>query len=143
MTRKKRIIHPKIPRKRRKRAEVMAEEVARAERRRLIAMARAQGLAPIDKPRLFSRSVIGSFGVRTFAGCFYQNHEFTCRDCGAKQVWTGRQQKWWYEEAGGEMEAVAIRCRACRIKERERKAEARRIHLEGLERKRLEREQGK
>ena len=124
MTRKKRIIHPKIPRKRRKRAEVLAEDVARAERRRLIAMARAQGLAPIDKPRLFSRSLIGSFGVRTFAGCFYQNHEFTCRDCGAKQVWTGRQQKWWYEGCQGQVYSTAIRCRACRLNERIRDGRA-------------------
>jgi hypothetical protein len=138
MARKKRMIHGKIPMRRRKRGGT-PDEAAAAERR-ILAIVRAHGLAPIDKPRLFSRSVIGSFGVRTFAGRFYQNHEFTCRDCGAKPVWTGRQQKWWFEEAGGEMEAVAIRCRECRVKERERKAEARRLHLEGLERKRLERE---
>src|SRR4051812_7048116 len=46
-------------------------------------------------------------------------------------VWTATQPKWWYEVAKGGVWMTAQRCRACRRRERERKAEARRVHLEG------------
>jgi len=63
---------------------------------------------------------------------YYYDIEFTCVDCGIEQIWTAAQQKRWYEEAGGYFFAVAIRCRTCRQKERDRKNEARKTHLEGL-----------
>ncbi len=66
---------------------------------------------------------------------FYIDRPFVCRDCGAAQIWTAKQQKWWYEIAKGNINSVAVRCRPCRKKEQTRKAEARRVHLEGLERK--------
>ena len=66
---------------------------------------------------------------------FYYDKKFYCRDCGKLEIWTPRQQKWWYEEVGGNIETTAIRCRPCRLKERLRKLEAKRTHLEGLERK--------
>ena len=56
---------------------------------------------------------------------YYYDIEFDCQDCGAHQIWTARQQKWWYEEAGGYFFAGAVRCRDCRIKERERRRQAR------------------
>jgi hypothetical protein len=37
----------------------------------------------------------------------------------------------------GFIDTTAVRCRACRIKERERKAEARRVSAEGKRQKRL------
>ena len=55
--------------------------------------------------------------------------------CGAAQVWTPRQQKWWYEVAGGDRFSGPKFCRPCRAQERARKAEARRTHLEGAARK--------
>jgi Probable zinc-ribbon domain len=64
---------------------------------------------------------------------FYTDMAFVCKDCGKKEVWTSRQQKWWYEVAKGDMFAVAARCRPCRRKENNRKAEARKVHLEGLD----------
>jgi predicted RNA-binding Zn-ribbon protein involved in translation (DUF1610 family) len=66
---------------------------------------------------------------------YYYDMEFTCRDCGSVEIWKAAQQKWWYEEAGGYFFATAVRCRECREKERNRKQEARRTHLEGLKRK--------
>lgn len=66
---------------------------------------------------------------------YYIDLAFTCRDCGSEEVWTAKQQKWWYEIAKGDINTTAIRCRPCRKKEQARKAEARRIHLEGLARK--------
>jgi hypothetical protein len=66
---------------------------------------------------------------------YYVDTPFRCGDCGKEEVWTGTQQKWCYEVAKGFVYSTAIRCRACRRKERERRAEARRVHLEGLARK--------
>ena len=116
------------------------ERVAKEDEKAIRDRAMKLGLPPIDAGKLHSRSVMGSFGVPTFAGRYYLDKRFNCRDCGKAEVWTGAQQKWWFEEAGGEMEQIAIRCRSCRRKERERKAEVRRAHLEGLERKRRMRE---
>ena len=67
----------------------------------------------------------------------YLDKTFTCVDCGLEQVWTATQQKWWYEVAKGDVFTTATRCRACRRRERTRKAEARRVHLEGLARKNI------
>ena len=67
---------------------------------------------------------------------FYTDIPFTCQDCGKREVWTSRQQKWWYEVAKGYVFTVAIRCRPCRRKEAARSIESRRVHLEGLARKR-------
>lgn len=66
---------------------------------------------------------------------FYVDQPFSCRDCGKEEIWTAAQQKWWYEIAKGEVWSGAIHCRACRRRERERKAEARRVHLEGVAKK--------
>ena len=56
---------------------------------------------------------------------FYYDIEFNCKDCGTLQIWTAKQQKWWYEEAGGYFFSGALRCRDCRENERERKQQAR------------------
>jgi hypothetical protein len=66
---------------------------------------------------------------------YYIDRPFRCVDCGKEEVWSGTQQKWWYEVAKGFVYSTAIRCRLCRRKERQRRDEARRVHLEGLARK--------
>jgi hypothetical protein len=74
-----------------------------------------------------------SYGMPLFVERgYYVDIEFQCRDCQKQEIWTAAQQKWWYEVAKGNVESRASRCRACRKIERERKAEARRVHLEGL-----------
>ncbi|TWU50700.1 hypothetical protein Poly51_39930 [Rubripirellula tenax] len=45
---------------------------------------------------------------------FYVDVAFKCKDCGADEVWTGEQQKWFYEVAKGSLYATAVRCRDCR-----------------------------
>ena len=78
----------------------------------------------------------------SFIGCgtlkpkYYKEYYFCCKDCGVNQVWTAQQQKWWYEEAGGKLETRAVRCRACRLKEKMRISQARATHLTGLSQKR-------
>jgi hypothetical protein len=54
---------------------------------------------------------------------YYVDKMFTCVDCGREEVWTGKQQKWYYEVAKGSLHATAIRCQACRRK-RARRREA-------------------
>jgi hypothetical protein len=45
---------------------------------------------------------------------YYLDMSFTCRDCGEEQVWTAKQQKWWYEIALGPIDSRAVRCLPCR-----------------------------
>ena len=77
-----------------------------------------------------------SYGVPKFVQrWYYEDIPFTCGGCGAAQVWTGWQQKWWYEVAKGYADSTAKYCRACRRREQSRRVEARRVHLEGVARK--------
>ena len=66
---------------------------------------------------------------------YYLDRPFSCKDCGKPETWTSTQQKWWYESAKGDVWTVAVRCRACRRRERERVAAARAASLPGLMRK--------
>jgi len=47
---------------------------------------------------------------------YYEDIEFTCCDCGRQEVWKAKQQKWYYEMAGGSIYNKASRCRECRKK---------------------------
>ena len=77
-----------------------------------------------------------SYGVPRFVeNGYYVDIPFQCAQCGKEEVWTGSQQKWWYEVAKGYVYSSAKHCRTCRRREQRRRAEARRIHLEGVERK--------
>ena len=55
---------------------------------------------------------------------FYVDLAFTCRDCGIEEVWTAKQQKWWYEVVHGSIDSTAVRCRACRRALREQREAA-------------------
>lgn len=66
---------------------------------------------------------------------YYLDQPFKCTNCGKEEVWKASQQKWWYEVAKGFAYSTAKLCHACRRKEQARKAEARRVHQEGLARK--------
>lgn len=68
---------------------------------------------------------------------YYEDVPFTCSGCGSKEIWRAAQQKWWYEVAKGYVYSSAKLCRKCRQRERVRRAEARRVHLEGMARKRV------
>lgn len=45
---------------------------------------------------------------------YYLDVPFTCASCGAEEVWTASQQKWWYEEMKGSLYSWAKFCRPCR-----------------------------
>ena len=91
---------------------------------------RDETIIPVNKTKVSSRSVIPKIPDYSY------DRWFDCQNCGTRELWTAKQQQRWYEEQGGEIETVAIHCNACRRKERLRRAEARKVHLEGLERKR-------
>jgi hypothetical protein len=78
-----------------------------------------------------------SYGVPRFVERgYYEDKPFKCTGCGAEQVWTAWQQKWWYEIAKGDVYSTAKFCRPCRRREQARRNEARRVHQEGIARKR-------
>jgi hypothetical protein len=56
---------------------------------------------------------------------FYVDRLVVCRNCGAEEAWPAQRQKWWYEEAKGNINTQAVLCRSCRAAERERKEAAR------------------
>ena len=45
---------------------------------------------------------------------YYIDRPFTCRRCGKHEIWKARDQKWYYEEAGGHIDARAVECHDCR-----------------------------
>jgi hypothetical protein len=47
---------------------------------------------------------------------YYVDQEFTCKECGRREIWTAAQQKWYYEVAKGSLYAKAVRCSECRMK---------------------------
>jgi len=84
------------------------------------------GAIPADQAKLLHDN---TYGLRPR---FYADQSFTCIQCGAEEMWTAADQKWWYEEAKGKIASRANRCRACRRKHRLRRSQERRIHIEGL-----------
>ncbi len=66
---------------------------------------------------------------------FYVDRVVICRDCGKEEVWPAERQKWWYEVAKGNINSTAVRCRACRTKEKAGNAEAKGEHLDGRDHK--------
>lgn len=62
---------------------------------------------------------------------YYIDQEFICRDCGANELWTATQQKWWYEVAKGSIYSDAVRCKSCREKIKEAK-ELQKKHMEEM-----------
>ena len=45
---------------------------------------------------------------------YYIDKPFQCRDCGTEEIWRAADQKWYFEEAKGHIDALAVRCHACR-----------------------------
>jgi hypothetical protein len=119
----------------RREEEVAAQErAARKRRAEEVKAALARGEVLVNRSLLVRNSYSPDFVMRGT----YRAVEFACRGCAKVEIWTPAQQKWWYEIAKGDVNSTAVMCRTCRRKERERRAEARRVHLEGVARKRGE-----
>jgi hypothetical protein len=55
--------------------------------------------------------------INTYGGLpeFYLDQPFTCRKCGKREIWKAKDQKWYYEEAKGHIDARAVECHDCRM----------------------------
>ncbi len=121
-----------------RRGEIIAKRKKRASKR--AAETKAGGAKPMPYRTVpVNESLLApnnSYGAPAFVmRGYYVDMPFCCVDCGKEEIWTGSQQKWWYEVAKGFAYSSAIRCRTCRRKERARRDEARRVHFEGIARK--------
>lgn len=122
-----------MPSGKQRRAQLMARRRARKSTPAPREPEAPRDSAPVDVSQLAPDN---SYGVPIWRSRgYYEDIPFVCRDCGEPGVWTALSQKHWYEVVKGQVWTLASRCRDCRRKERERKAEARRVHLEGLARK--------
>ncbi|MEX0344276.1 MAG: zinc-ribbon domain containing protein [Rhizobiaceae bacterium] len=63
---------------------------------------------------------------------FYVDLAFVCAGCGSDELWTAKQQKWWYEIAKGDINSTAKYCRQCRNLRRQQRNSARAEHIRGL-----------
>jgi hypothetical protein len=119
-----------------RRAEIQRRRQQRAAKARTairLAASAASPMIPVNDALL---APYNSYGAPDFVRRgYYIDVPFRCAGCGKEQVWTGSQQKWWYEVAKGFVYSTATRCRSCRRRERERRDDARRIHLAGVKRK--------
>lgn len=125
-----------------RRAELDARKAARSAKAKAESDAKSEAAARLEYERAMATGVPvnrellkshNSYGEPEFVERgFYADQPFDCVDCGASEVWTATQQKWWYEVAKGDAFTTARRCRGCRRKERERKANARKVHQKGL-----------
>jgi len=102
------------------------QEIRQARERRKARKARAAelpasplapvGTFPVNRSNLVPYN---SYGDPLFVRRgWYEDKAFTCQDCGAEEIWTAAQQKWWYEDSKGYVYSTAIRCRACRLNKR-------------------------
>lgn len=112
-----------------KQKAVRAKLKADPERARLFAGLNEGTIVPVDKSKIRSRSVLPAIPD------YYRDTWIACKDCGKEELWTAKQQQRWYEEQGGEIEAIAVRCRSCRRKEKLRRTQARQVHFDGLAKK--------
>jgi Probable zinc-ribbon domain len=122
-----------------RRTEIKAKRLERAERLAQIPkqsplVKLSPGMVIADHAQLSHNNTYG------FLPDLYADKPFVCRDCGAQEVWTAKQQKWWYEIAKGHIDSQAVRCRPCRVTERQRADDARRVSMTGLAKKQVEKD---
>ena len=121
-----------------RRDEIKVARAKRSEKKKAMAQAHEfkhapYRLVPVNEELLAPNN---SYGAPDFVRRgYYVDRPFRCVDCGKEEVWTGSQQKWWYEVAKGFAYSTAVRCRLCRRQKQAQSAESRRVHLAGIERK--------
>lgn len=120
-----------------RRQEIKFKRIARANRLKRELEARVvanesdelpEGAVKADHAELAHNNTYGSLPE------FYLDIAFRCVECDSEEVWTAKQQKWWYEIAKGSIHSYAKRCRACRNKINAKKAEQKR-HMEEMAKK--------
>ena len=105
-----------------------AKQALRAERAAADTVGpRPEGSLAVD---LTALAPFNSYGAPEFmTRGFYVDTPFRCGACGVTEVWTARQQKWWYEVAKGYPYSGATRCRACRHRARGKVAAQKKLQV--------------
>ena len=69
-----------------------------------------------DHPSACAADVAKLAHINTYGSLpeYYLDRPFICRSCGKAQIWKAADQKWFYEEAKGHIDAVAVECHDCR-----------------------------
>src|SRR6187431_634117 len=88
--------------------ETEIREAERVLRLTPIQQRRHPSAVPADHSKLSHINTYGSLPG------FYLDQPFTCRKCGKREIGKAGDQKWYYEEAKGHMDAQAIECHDCR-----------------------------
>ena len=97
-----------------------------ADRHARIASKIADGAAIVDFTALAPNINNNTYDVPDFVLLgYYPDRPFSCANCNSPEIWRAAQQKWWYEEAKGDVWSIAKFCRTCRRQEQSRQAEAR------------------
>jgi len=116
-----------------RRAEIKARRIQRAARSNIDCFTPVRvlpvGAVAADPQQLLHNNTYGQLPL------FYVDRAFSCRDCNRAEVWTAKQQKWWYEIAKGNIYSQAVRCRPCRRIEQARVEAARIVAQAGLAQK--------
>lgn len=68
--------------------------------------------------------LLGSLNNSCVLPEFYLDKAFVCVDCASEEIWTAKQQKWWYETVQAPIDSQANRCLVCRRARRARIKEA-------------------
>ena len=69
---------------------------------------------PADHSKLSHINTYGSLPE------FYLDRPFVCHKCGKTEIWKATDQKWYYEEAKGHIDARAVECHNCRVAKKKR-----------------------
>lgn len=64
---------------------------------------------------------------------YYIDQPFTCRLCTKREIWRARDQKWYYEEAKGHIDSVAVECHDCRKSKKQKPTRQARRHARPAE----------
>lgn len=99
---------------------VSGEEVREAER--------ILGLDPVQQrhhPSAVAADPARLSHINTYGSLpeFYLDRPFACRKCGKTEIWKARDQKWYYEEAKGHIDARAVECHDCRMARKQARAD--------------------
>lgn len=124
-----------------RRSEIRAERIRKA-RKEASLVKRQSGFFPWEEPQQPGELPAGTVAANlnelahnnTYGPLphFYRDLAFRCAHCGSSELWTAKQQRWWYEIAKGDINSTAKYCRPCRNLRRKERDKARTSHFKGL-----------
>ncbi len=79
-------------------------------------ISRLHPLQQRDHPSAVAADVSKLDHINTYGSLpeYYIDRPFVCRLCGKREIWRAQDQKWYYEQAKGHIDAVAVECHDCR-----------------------------